>query len=473
VKDDTLVLARGWGVRTLGRPEPVTDRTLFAIASCTKAFTAAALAILVDEGRLDWDDPVRRHLPQFELEDPVATREMTVRDLLTHRGGLPAFGGDLMGWFLGHGRDAIVQRLRHVPHAWSFRSRYAYQNNLYVVAGQLVPAVTGKSWDRFVQERIFTPLGMDSTGTEHADLARHQDVAAPHAKLDGRIRPVAWRNLDGLGPAASVHSSVRDMALWIRLQLAGGVLDGRRIYGAAAAREMHAPQMALQIQPPAALARDIHLGAYALGWVVLDYRGRKLLYHDGSADGMTARVFLMPEERLGGVILANLNLTDLVRVLMYRLLDRQMGGRVRDLAAESLRLTREAEQQDRAVWAALQSARRAGTQPSLPLESYAGTYRHPATGDLEVRHEGGRLQLQFAAGPHTAGRLEHWHHDTFLAAWADPMVPRVLATFTLDADGRPFQLKVAVPASPLSDPSVDFETYTLQRADASAERNQP
>jgi CubicO group peptidase (beta-lactamase class C family) len=376
-----------------------------------------------------------------------------------------------MGWFLGHGRDQIVQRLRHLRHASSFRSRYAYQNNLYVVAGQLVPAVTGQSWDSFVHERIFAPLQMASTGTLHAELAGRADRAAPHAKLDGRIQPVAWRNLDALGPAASIHSSAADLARWVRLQLGGGVLDGRRIYSAAAAREMHAPQMALQLRPPAVLARDIHLGAYALGWVLLDYRGRKLLYHDGSTDGMVARVFLMPEERLGGAILANLNLTDLARVLMYRLLDRHLGGRVRSLAAESLRLTRAAEAQDRAVWSALQRERRSGTQPSLPLEAYAGTYTHPATGDLTVQHDAGRLRLQFATGPHTAALLEHWHQDTFLAAWADRMVPQVLVTFTLDAAGRAEQLRFDVPPSPLNDPSFDFENYTLRRAGAGDERN--
>ena len=240
VKDDSVVFAQGFGVRKLGDPAPVTPRTLFAIGSCTKAFTAATLAMLADSGKLAWDDPVTQYLKGFQLYDPYVTRELTVRDLLTHRSGL--MRGDALWYATPYDRDEVLRRIRYLKPSWSFRSRYGYQNIMFLAAGQLVPAVTGMTWDDFVQRRLFAPLGMTATNTSVTALARAADVATPHERVAGKEQPVAWRNIDNIGPAGAINSNVLDMAQWLRLQLGTGSYRGARLISAAAMKEMHAPQ---------------------------------------------------------------------------------------------------------------------------------------------------------------------------------------------------------------------------------------
>lgn len=213
VKDGQIVLTKGYGVRETGKLEPVDEHTLFGIASNTKAFTATALAMLVDEGKLRWDDPVVRHLPWFQLYDPYVTRELTVRDLLTHRSGLGLGAGDLLFWpGTTFTRDEILHRMRYVKPASSFRSRYAYDNILYLAAGQIIPAITGKSWDDFVRERIFSPVGMTSSTTTVSGFKRGQNVATPHARIEGQVQPIPWMNIDNTAPAGAINSSAADMA---------------------------------------------------------------------------------------------------------------------------------------------------------------------------------------------------------------------------------------------------------------------
>ena len=273
VKDDSVVLARGFGVRRLGDTTRVTERTLFAIASCTKAFTAAALAMLVDSGKVAWDDPVSKYLTGFQLADPYVTRELTVRDLLTHRFLKPS---------------------------WSFRSRYGYQNIMFLAAGQIVPTAAGQSWDDFVRRHIFTPLGMTATNTSVAQLPAGGDVATPHEHFQGVLRAISWRNVDNVGPAGSINSNAIDMAQWIRLQLGNGVYRGQRLVSEAAVKEMRSPQTVIPLDSITERLRpSTHFLAYGLGWALADYRGRKLVSHGGALDGMRSIVMLVPEERLG------------------------------------------------------------------------------------------------------------------------------------------------------------------------------
>lgn len=210
VKDDSVVYAQGFGVRRLGDTARVTSRTLFAIGSCTKAFTALALALLVDSGHVSWDEPVTRYLKGFELSDPYVTRELTVRDLLTHRSGL--MRGDGLWYATPYDRAEVLRRVRYLKPSWSFRSRYGYQNIMFLAAGEVVPAVTGTRWDDFVRQRIFEPLGMTATGTSVAALDTSGDVATPHERIEGRERSVQWRNIDNIGPAGAINSNVLDMA---------------------------------------------------------------------------------------------------------------------------------------------------------------------------------------------------------------------------------------------------------------------
>ncbi|MCI0387219.1 MAG: beta-lactamase family protein [Acidobacteria bacterium] len=232
VKDDKVVFAKGYGVRELGKSTPVNERTIFAIGSSSKAFTAAALAVLVDEGKIKWDDPVTKHLPSFELYDAYAAKEMTVRDLLCHRSGLAR--GDMMWYGSDFNREEILRRTRHLKPSWSFRSQFGYQNLMYLAAGQIVQAVTGKSWDDFVRERLFKPLGMAASSTSTKDLRSSDNVATPHGKIDEKVMPITWRNIDNIAPAGSINSNVVEVAAWVRLQLNQGSFAGQRMLSSGA-----------------------------------------------------------------------------------------------------------------------------------------------------------------------------------------------------------------------------------------------
>jgi CubicO group peptidase (beta-lactamase class C family) len=435
VKDDSIVYARGFGVRRLGERAPVTDRTLFAVGSTTKAFTAAALAMLVDSGKVAWDDPVTKYLSTFELHDPYVTRELTVRDLLTHRSGLAR--GDALWWATPYSRDEVLRRVRHLEPSWSFRSRYGYQNIMFLAAGQIVHAVTGQSWDDFVQLRIFAPLGMTASNTSVTALAETGDVATPHSPVDGRMQPVAWRNIDNIGPAGSINSSVRDMAQWIRLQLGEGVFNGRRLLFAATVREMHAAHMVIPVDTLSErLWPSTHFRAYGLGWALQDYRARKLVGHGGAIDGMRAHVTLVPEERLGVVVLSNGGEPSrlLTQAVVFRVIDAYLGGPTRDWGADLLALRRRLVARDSTERQERAAERVADTRPSLDLPRYAGTYRSDMYGDVTVTHENGGLVMRF--GPHFAGELRHWHFDTFEARWRDRTMGESLVTFGLSAEGK-------------------------------------
>jgi CubicO group peptidase (beta-lactamase class C family) len=344
VKDDRVVLAKGYGVRELGKAEKVDAETLFAIASNSKAFTAAALAVLVDEGRLKWDDPAAKYLPGFELYDPYATREITVRDLVSHRSGLATFGGDLLWYETTYSRDEVLRRIRHLKPVSSFRSRYGYQNVMFLAAGEVV-----ESWDEFVRERFFAPLGMKHTNTTVTAFRPGANVAAPHNEKGGTLHAITYANVDNVGPAASINSCVADLAEWVRLQLGRGTYAGKRVFSAAASWEM-------------------------LGWFLSDYHGRKVVSHGGGLDGMISQTALMPEENLGVVVLTNSE-TPLASLLVNKVFDVFLGVPKRDWSAEALERAKKAKEAAEAEEAKVEAARVKDTKPSLALERYAGRSR--------------------------------------------------------------------------------------------------
>jgi CubicO group peptidase (beta-lactamase class C family) len=435
VKDDSVVMARGFGLRRLGDTARVTERTLFAIASCTKAFTAAALAMLVDSGKLAWDDPVSKHLLGFQLFDPYASRELTIRDLLTHRSGLAR--GDALWWATPYSRDEILRRVRFLQPSWSFRSRYGYQNIMFLAAGQIVPAVTGQSWDDFVRRRIFTPLAMTTSNTSVGQLPPGGDVATPHEHFQGKLRVIAWRNVDNIGPAGSINSNAVEMAQWVRLQLGGGVYRGRRLLSDSTIKEMRTPQTVIPIDSITERLRpSTHFLAYGLGWTLSDYRGRKLVSHSGALDGMRSIVMLVPEERLGIVALSNGGEAGrlLTAAATLRVVDSYIGTPVGDWAADFRQVYRNGLARDSVDRAKEDSAHVPGTKPSLDLARYAGTYRSEMYGDLTVTADSGRLVLAY--GLFLLADLAHWHYDTFKVTWRDPEAGTDLITFALDSGAK-------------------------------------
>jgi CubicO group peptidase (beta-lactamase class C family) len=444
VKDDSVVLAKGYGVRALGKPEAVDAGTRFAIGSTTKAMTAVALGMLVDEGKVQWDEPVVTYLPGFRLADPYLTREVTVRDLLTHRAGLG--NADLLWAGAGYALPEIMQRIGTLRPAYSLRSSFIYQNVMYAVAGEVVRAASGMPWETFVKTRIFVPLGMTATEATLAALAGRPNVAAPHGVIRDTTRVIANRPVDPVAPAGSVWSSVGDMARWMRFVLDSGRVGGRRLVSAEVYRELLSPQTVAptSMYPTMTVVRP-HFFTYGLGWFLHDYAGESVAMHTGSIDGMSAIIGLLPDRRTGVYVLANLDHAELRHALMYRVFDMYRGGgagtgAARDWSTELRLLYGQAEERGRAAQRQQEQRRAAGTRPSLPLERYAGTYREPTYGDVVVAARDGALHLTFGRG--YDGRLEHWHYDSFRATWKDERSDPSLAVFSPDGAGAVASVRV-------------------------------
>lgn len=433
VKDDKIVFAKGFGVRELNKPEPVDEHTLFAIGSSSKAFTAAVLAILVDQAKIKWDDPAIKYLSGFQLFDPYSTRELTVADLLSHRSGLTR--GDLLWYASEHDRDEVLRRVRHLKPSWSVRSRFGYQNIMFLAAGQIVPSVTGKSWDDFMREQIFTPLNMKATSTSIKAFAGATNVASPHSKIDDQVRAVSWRNIDNIAPAGSINSSVHDMAQWIRLNLGEGEYEQQRLIKEASIKEMQTPQTIIRLDGPRGnLYPEAHFLAYGLGWFLSDYRGRKIVEHGGAIDGMRAQVGMIPEEKLGLVVLTNLHGTTFPHALMYKIFDIYLKAPERDWSAEMLKVEQRLAEQGKAAEKKAEAERVQGTSPSLSLEQYAGMFESDMYGVTKVALEEQKLVVRF--GPNFTGDLEHWHYDTFRVTWRDPMQGKGFVNFRLNTKGK-------------------------------------
>jgi CubicO group peptidase (beta-lactamase class C family) len=474
VKDGEVVLAQGYGVRELGRPEPVDARTLFAIASNTKAFTAAGLAILMDEKKLKWDDRVIDHLPWFAMSDPYVSREMTVRDLLTHRSGLALGAGDLLFWpATTFTTREIVERLRFVPLATSFRADYAYDNILYAAAGLTIEQVAGRTWAAFMHERIFQPVGMTDTRANCLELKPGDNTATGHAKYDFKdlkpVPPLAWDNNSAAG---GIYSSAQDMAKWVRVQLDGGRLtagpDGkeRTLFSAARQKEMWSVVTPIKIGEPKIEAlkvtRPNFLG-YGHGWNLSDYRGRKLVSHTGGWPGQVSKVVLVPELKLGVVVLTNQEAGAAFQAVSWRVLDAFMEAPATDWVAAYAESVKAGAGNADASWARHIAARAVGSKPSLSLAKYAGTYRDPWRGDVALAMEGERLVMKFSRTDRLTGELQHWQHDTFIVNWQDRSHNAdAFVTFTLTPDGG-IELAKMEAVSPLTDFSFDFHDLRLRR----------
>jgi CubicO group peptidase (beta-lactamase class C family) len=460
VKDDRVVLAKGYGVRKLGETAPVDEHTLFAIGSCSKAFTAATVAMLVDQGRMKWDDPVTKYLPGFQMYEPYVTRHLTVRDLLAHRSGLSRH--ELVWYAAPLSRDQVLYRMRYAKPSSSFRSTYGYQNIMFLAAGQCVASASGKSWDDFVAARLFKPLGMKASNTSVTALSQSNDVASPHEKIEGKVTAVPWRNIDNIGSAGSINSCAADMAQWLRLQLGGGKFGKDRLLSSGAVEEMHTPQMV--IRPAGVLGKmypDSHFLNYGMGWLLCDYRGKKVVEHGGAIDGMTALTLLVPEEKLGMVVLTNLSSQFMPQVLKYRILDAYLQAPPHDRSAEFLKLKKGVDDLEKTARKKQEKVRVKGTKPSLALEKYAGTYKNDLYGEAQIAKEKDKLVLHY--GPNFKGELEHWNFDTFRATWKDRTMAKALVTFRLDAAGKPEEMKVASP---------EFGDLVLKRAADAAEKTE-
>ena len=441
VHGDSVLFARGYGVRQLGTPDRVDAQTQFGIMSTTKAFTALAIAMLVDSGKVAWNDPVTKHLPEFQFSDPFLTREATVRDLLTHNIGLG--NADLM-WARGDlSRAEILRRVRLLPAAYSLRSSFIYQNVMYGAAGELVARVSGQSWEQFVERRIFAPLGMTQSYPTF-DMMRSGaggNVSRAHFRIRDTIRVIGEDSVDVLPAAGSIWSNAADMGKWMRFLLDSGRVNGARLVSEQNFRELFAPHTMVtpsEFYPTAQLTRP-HWMTYGLGWFQQDYRGRFLSFHTGSLDGRTAIVGLLPDTRTGVFVAGNLDHAEFRHALMFKVLDviaGTNGGAARDWSAELQTLYRGLRDAGAKAVAESEAKRVTGTRPSLTLASYAGAYLHPVWGDLQVRVEGDALRVRLGPASTTTGLAHHWHYDTFRAMLGDGRSGASYLQFQLDAAGQ-------------------------------------
>jgi len=466
VKDGQVLLARGYGIRRMGDSTRVDAATLFQIASNTKAFTTTLLAQLVDSGRIAWDDPVTKYLPWFQLSDPYVTREFTIRDLLTHRSGLGLGAGDLLWFHSNYGSEEIVRRLRTVKPVTSFRSAYAYDNVLYLAAGLVIEAVTGQKWSDAVRQRILTPLGMSATGTDIA-LMSSANAATPHALSAGKLTIVPIDTIDAIIPAGGLISNVTDLAKWMLVRLDSGRIGGvggPTLFSVAQASEMWSAQTILPIGDGPVSLRGLraNFAAYGLGWVLRDYRGHKIVTHDGGLAGMTSRTVLVPDQRLGIVMLTNAE-EPVYAPLEYELLDYYFGAARTDwITAYHTVVAQEEAKADSGVRAAA-AARDTTSRPPLPLARYAGRYTDPMYGDATIALEGDHLVLRFAHSPAFLGDLSHWQYGTFVAHWRAAHIEDAYVTFALRPDGAIDHFTMAA-VNPLADFSFDYQDLRFEPA---------
>jgi CubicO group peptidase (beta-lactamase class C family) len=472
VKDGKVVLAKGYGVRKLGDSTPVDENTLFGIGSNTKAFTSAALASLVDAGKISWDDKVYERLKGFEMYDPYVAHEMTIRDLLTHRSGMGLGEGDLLFWpHTTYTRDDIIYRLRFMKPASSFRSHYAYDNLMYIAAGQIIPAVTGKPWEAYIRERILDPLGMKTTNLSVTAFKPGDNYAWPHSKVDGKLQVVPFMDLDNAAPAGAINSSVAEMSKWLLLQLNHGKIPGseQRIFSEAQSREMWTGQTLLPIgggDSPLAAMRP-KFAAYALGWGVQDYHGRKLVGHSGGVSGFVTRVMLVPEENLGILVFTNAESGAAFESILFHILDAYFGVPPTDWTAVMKAATDKGEKEAQEMLATSSKSRAANSKPSLLLEKFAGVYNDAWYGPITIKQEGSGLVFSMDHTPNAVADLQHWQYDTFKAHWRDRTIEDAFVTFTLNPDGSIDHFTMAA-VSPLADFSFDYQDlwFTPQRQPA-------
>ena len=405
VKDGKVIFSKGFGFRDVKKGLKVTPKTLFAIGSCSKAFTAVTMGILVDEGKLDWDKPVREYLPSFKLKDPFATERMTPLDLVCHRSGLPRH--DLLWYGSSATRKELYDRLQYLEPSRDFRTTYQYQNLMFMTAGYMVGKITETTWEKFVQDRIFGPLSMNDSNFSVEDSKKAPDFALPYMEKDDKVIEIPFRNIDTVGPAGSINSNVIDMANWLLLNLNKGKFAEKKIISEESLKEIHSPQM---ISSKSYKYDESFYSTYGMGWGITAYRGHLMLSHGGGIDGFTARVTFMPRDSIGMVIFTNMSSTPLPGIVAYNAYDRLLGldhipwnKRIkdqRDKAKEEAEKAKKEKDKDRKL----------NTKPSHPLEDYAGDYEHPGYGIVAIIKKGEQLKGVFNS---FSFDVKHYHYDIF------------------------------------------------------------
>lgn len=447
IRNGQVILSEGFGVLEEGKNQKADENTLYSIASNTKAFISASIAHLVMQGKLKWDDRVRQYLPYFELYDPCVSEMMTIRDLLSHRSGLGTFSGDVVWYRSQYSAEEVVKHIAALPPASDFRTQFGYSNVMYLAAGEVIRAVTGKSWDVYVRETFLDPLEMNRTITSTSQIPATNNVASPHKPEGDQNRPIPWVAWDNMGAAGGIISSVHDMLKWLDLQLHNGIMGTDTFFTKGLQTTMWTPHVSFPVNDR---SREWFGGrnfnGYGLGWGTSEYFGRQMLSHTGGYDGMYSAVTLLPGENIGIVVLTN-TMDGIGTWLSYEIIDRMLGlpqhdwqqrGLNQDIGHWEDRAARIKERTD---------AHMTGTKPSMDATTIAGLYRCPLYGDIRIAEEKEGLVLHFVASPGLDARLSHWHYDTYRLDWTEPQAWFEFGTVQIlkDNNGHPSGLKFDVP----------------------------
>ena len=449
IKNGNIVFAEGYGVKSTITNSKVDTETLFGIASLSKAFTAACIGMLVDEEKIHWDDRVIDHLPWFKLYDPYITRELRIVDLLSHRSGLATFDGDLLWYGSNHTRDEIVRRIRELPIKNSFRERYGYQNVMFIVAGELIKEVAGKTWDQFINERIFKPLQMNSSTVTNSIFDESYNIAIPHLK--GEVQE--FINYDNCGPAASINSCIVDMLKWTKFWINKGMVDTSSILSEKSYYAITKSYMGINAGKGEKIG-GTHFVNTGLGWFLSDYAGRKILTHGGGLPGFLSRITVVPEDSLGIVVLQN-DMQPVYKDVAKKILDFMLKVEGEDYVAKSLVNKDKIEESRKRKKQEILECRIINTDPSYELSVYAGKYQDKMYGDAEIKISNDELFVSLIPTQKLFNsKLEHWHFDTFKIKFNDPFLPQGFITFHKNSKGEITNFTIDLP-------NPDFHFYNL------------
>ncbi|QMW05580.1 serine hydrolase [Spirosoma foliorum] len=476
IKDGKVIHSKGYGVRSLKTGEKVDENTLFGIASNSKAFTSAALAILMDEGKLTWDDKVIDYIPEFRMYDPYVTDAFTIRDLLTHRSGLGLGAGDLMFWpdSSNFTMKDIIHNLRYLKPVSGFRTKYDYDNLLYMVAGEVVERVSGKTWEAFVEERIMKPLGMNRSAGSYSRLADKVNVIDAHAPVNGKVQVIS-RDMFRFGySAGGINSSVADMSKWVIMQLNKGKYgNSQQVFSEKRQADMWGAQTILTVNPTPIPPYNTHFSAYGLGWGLSDVKGYKQVTHTGGLAGMVTQVTLLPELQLGIIVFTNQQSGAAFSSITNTIKDSYLGVTPTDwIKLYSDRVKKGQDEADaitKGIWETIEKEQKSNKTP-VNVTAYMGTYHDLWFGDVLISLKNGKPWFQSLRSPKLTGELFFYKNNTFIVKWTNRSFDAdAYLTFQTDENQQPVSIRMK-PISPLTDFSFDFQDLDLKRVPAETNR---
>ncbi|HMK05501.1 MAG TPA: serine hydrolase [Ferruginibacter sp.] len=454
VKNGKVVMMKGYGVREMNSNDKVDEHTLFMIGSNTKAFTGTALAMLHVDKKLSLDDKVQKWLPDFKLYDPWVAKEANIRDLLCHRLGFETFEGDFMYFDSDLTVAEVREKMGRLKPMHSFRSKWGYTNSAFLTAGEIIPKVTGKSWGNYVTDNIFKPLGMNNSLAMSKDIKASNNKALAHTVVMGELRKIPYGNIDNMAPAGSISSSVNDMSKWVMAQLDNGKLDGKQIIPAAAIEQTRTPHSILG--NGGHMFNKAHFALYGLGWFLEEYAGRKIVAHTGGVNGFVTSVCLIPEEKLGIIVLTNTDANNFFEALRNEIQDAYLGLPYRNYSKVFLDQHHAGEKQKEKQWKGIRDSIALNPKTELPLTSYAGEYLHEVYGNMNIKIESGKLIMRFEHHPGRWGTLEPLGGSRFFCTYSDPLFGMKKLAFTVE-NGKVRSLTVRVADF------VEFTTYDFKK----------